>query len=122
MNTVNLTCIGCPLGCSLVVERENETVVKVSGNSCPNGEKYAVKEVTNPTRVLTGSVRVEGGVERMVSVRTVPDIPKADMLTAAALLKNLRVKAPVKLGEVLLYNLAGTGADVVATSSVPART
>ena len=53
METRNLTCIGCPLGCSLSVQIENEQVVSVSGNTCPRGDAYARKEVTNPTRIVT---------------------------------------------------------------------
>lgn len=121
MNTVRLTCISCPLGCCIAVEMKEGTVTKVTGNNCPNGEKYARKEVTNPTRILTGSVYVKGGEERMVSVKSVPEIPKTDMLAAAAVLKTLKVTAPVRMGDVLLHNLAGTGADVIATSSVPAQ-
>ena len=76
MEKVNLICIGCPLGCPLEVEMEGKEVVSVSGNTCKNGEKYAKKELTNPTRIVTSTVRVQGGTLGMVSVKTSSDIPK----------------------------------------------
>ena len=49
----NLTCIVCPIGCSLEVEIENNNVVSVKGNTCPRGEKYAISECSNPERMVT---------------------------------------------------------------------
>ena len=70
MNIRELTCIGCPLGCALTVTMEEGTVVSVTGNTCPRGDAYARKEVTNPTRIVTSTVRVQGGVCPMVNVKT----------------------------------------------------
>ena len=67
MNTVNLICIGCPLGCPLTVEMEGNEVKSVAGNTCPRGDAYAKKELTNPTRIVTSTVRVSGGKLAMVS-------------------------------------------------------
>ena len=78
MEVRELTCIGCPLGCQLTVTMgENE--IKVEGNTCPRGEAYAKKEVTNPTRIVTSTVRVEGGTIERVSVKTASDIPKGSI-------------------------------------------
>ena len=76
METRNLTCIGCPLGCALTVEMENNEVVSVTGNTCKRGDVYARKEVTHPTRIVTSTVRVENGEIAMVSCKTQNDIPK----------------------------------------------
>jgi len=117
----NLTCVSCPMGCSLDVRVENGEVVSVTGNQCARGVIYAKKEVVNPTRILTSVVFVEGGVEEMVSVKTSSDIPKSMLRTCAASLRNLRVPAPVKSGDVIVKNLCGTGADLVATKGVARR-
>ena len=61
METRELTCIGCPMGCALTVELDANEVVSVTGHTCKRGEDYAKKEVTNPTRIVTSTVRVEGG-------------------------------------------------------------
>ena len=83
MKTVNLTCIGCPLGCQLEVMMDaNGDIQLITGNTCPRGEKYARKEVTSPTRIVTSSVRVYGSRkgERMVSVKTASDVPKGKIM------------------------------------------
>ena len=69
-----LTCIGCPMGCPLTVTMEAGEVISVTGNTCKRGDIYARKEVTNPTRIVTSTVRVTGGDADMVSVKTSWDI------------------------------------------------
>lgn len=118
MNTVNLICIGCPLGCPLTVEMEGSEVKAVSGNTCPRGDAYARKEMTNPTRIVTSTVRVAGGRLAMVSVKTASDIPKGKIFDCVKALKDVEVKAPVKIGDVIVENVAGTGVNIIATKSV----
>lgn len=118
METRQLTCINCPLGCQLTVEIEDGEVVRVSGNTCKRGEVYGRKEVTNPTRIVTSSVPVLGSqTERMVSVKTATDIPKDMIFDVMAALKYVTVKAPVRIGDVIVANVADTGADIVATKN-----
>ena len=74
--TRELICINCPLGCGLTVTIKDGEVEKVQGNTCPKGEAYGKKEVTNPTRIVTSIVKVTGGVLPVVSVKTASDIPK----------------------------------------------
>ena len=118
MKTVNLICIGCPLGCPLTVEMEGEEVKAVSGNTCPRGAAYARKELTNPTRIVTSTVRVAGGKLAMVSVKTASDIPKGKIFDCVKALKDVEVKAPVKIGDVIVENVAGTGVNIIATKNV----
>ena len=118
MNTVNLICIGCPLGCPLTVEMEGSEVKAVSGNTCPRGDAYARKELTNPTRIVTSMVRVAGGRLAMVSVKTASDIPKGKIFDCVKALKDVEVKAPVKIGDVIVENVAGTGVNIIATKNV----
>ena len=118
MNTVNLICIGCPLGCPLTVEMEGSEVKAVSGNTCPRGDAYARKEMTNPTRIVTSTVRVAGSRLAMVSVKTASDIPKGKIFDCVKALKDVEVKAPVKIGDVIVENVAGTGVNIIATKNV----
>ena len=118
METRNLTCIGCPLGCSLSVQIENEQVVSVSGNTCPRGDAYARKEVTNPTRIVTSTVRVAGANGGMVSCKTQEDIPKNMIFDVVNALKDVEVNPPVRIGDVLVENVAGTCVNVVATKNM----
>ena len=118
MEKRELTCIGCPLGCALTVEMNGCEVVSVTGNTCKRGDDYARKEVTNPTRIVTSSVKVEDGVLAAVSVKTKEDIPKGKIFDCVKALKDVCVKAPVAIGDVVLADVAGTGVDVIATKNV----
>ena len=112
-----LICIGCPMGCPLTVEMNGTEVVSVTGNTCPRGDAYARKEVTNPTRIVTSTVKVEGGKVDMVSVKTKEDIPKGKIFECVKALKGITVEAPVHIGDVILKDVAGTGVDIIATKN-----
>lgn len=118
METRELICINCPLGCALTVTLENGEVTRVTGNTCPRGEAYARKECTNPTRIVTTTVRVEGGQLPVVSVKTASDIPKGKIADCVRALKDVKVNAPVHIGDVILENAAGTGVNIIATKDV----
>ena len=121
MEKRELICINCPLGCPLTVEMDGAEVVSVSGNTCPRGAVYAKKEVTNPTRIVTSTVMVEGGVSEMVSVKTKQDIPKSKIFDCVKALQGVKVTAPVHIGDVIVANAADTGVDFVATKDVAAK-
>lgn len=118
MEQRNLICINCPMGCMLTVAMEDEKILHVSGNTCRRGETYARKELTDPTRTVTSTVKVSGGMERMVPVKTSKDVPKGKVLECVHALKDVAVCAPVRIGDVILENVAGTRADIVATKEV----
>ncbi len=112
----DLTCIVCPTGCSITVElnAKNE-VVSVVGNSCKRGEKYASEEVTAPKRTVTALVRVENGETKVTSVKTSTSVPKEMISSIIEKINSVSVKAPVHIGEIILSDVMGTGADVVIT-------
>ena len=118
MEKVELNCVRCPRGCRITVEVENNEAIDVYGNGCMRGESYARNEVKDPRRVVTTTVRVEGGIDPVVPVKTNGDIPKGKMEECVAQLKNLVVPAPVYTGDVVYENVAGTGVNVVATGNV----
>ena len=118
MEVKNLTCINCPMGCALAVEMNGDEIVSVSGNTCSRGDAYARKELTDPTRIVTSTVRVTGGNSDTVSVKTKEDIPKGKIFECIRALKNVCAQAPVHIGDVIVSNVADTGIDVVATSNV----
>lgn len=120
MEKRELTCIGCPLGCPLVVNMENGAVLSITGNTCPRGDAYARKEVTAPSRVVTTTVPVHGDVLAAVSVKTAGEIPKEKIFDCVRALKTVTVEVPVVIGQVVLADAAGTGVDVVATKAVAA--
>ena len=121
MDTRNLTCIGCPLGCQIeVLMDESGQIALVTGNTCQKGEQYARNEVTAPKRVVTSSVRVYGSRtgERMVSLKTASEIPKGMIMDVIRDLRGVSVPCPVHIGDVLIRDIAGTGVDMIATKNV----
>ncbi len=112
-----LTCIRCPIGCQLTVHMDGDQI-EVTGNSCPRGAEYGKKEVTNPTRIVTSSVRVIDGELPLVSVKTASDVPKDKMFEVMEQIHQCQVKAPVYIGDVLISDVAGTGSDIIATRNV----
>ena len=118
MDVRNLTCIGCPLGCALRVEMENGEVLSVSGNTCKRGDDYARKEATHPTRIVTSTVAVTGGDIAMVSVKTQNDIPKEKIMDIMKSIEDIKVEAPVHIGDVIVANAADTGVNIIATKDI----
>lgn len=121
MEKRELTCIGCPMGCTLKVEMNQGAVTKVDGNTCGRGSAYAKKEVSNPTRIVTSTVRVEGGCFAVAPVKTKTDIPKEKVFDVMKAIKEVRLLAPVFPGDVAVSNAADTGVDVVVTKEVGRR-
>ena len=112
-----LTCIGCPLGCTLTAVPAADGF-EISGYTCKRGLEYAKKELTRPERTVTSTVRVSGGKANVVSVRTATDIPKDAIFTVMEAINALVVPAPVAIGDVLCEDIAGTGVALTATKAV----
>ena len=121
MEKRELTCIGGPMGCQITVTLDGGEVKNVEGNTCRKGDQYARAEVTHPVRVVTSSVAAEGGEIAQVSVKTAGDIPKESIAAIMEALADVRVMAPVRIGDVIVRDICGTGVDIVATRNVERR-
>jgi len=117
---MEITCINCPMGCSLNVVMENGKVNNVAGAACKRGVAYAERECTNPTRIVTSTVPVRGGDLRRVPVKTGNAIPKNKIAACLHSLKGIELEVPVKIGDIVVQNVCGTGVDIVATRNVRA--
>ncbi len=117
MKKTELTCIMCPIGCAITVEEADDGTLTVRGNGCPRGDRYARQEVTNPTRVVTSVVRVEGAALPLCPVKTASPVPKATIPACLEAIRAVAVKTPVAIGDVLVEDLAGTGVALVATDN-----
>ncbi|MDD3217977.1 MAG: DUF1667 domain-containing protein [Lachnospiraceae bacterium] len=117
MEKRELTCIGCPMGCTLTVTMQDKEVVSLTGNTCKRGDIYGRKEVTNPTRIVTSTVRVKNGENPVVSVKTAQDIPKDKIWACMEAIHEIQVEAPIQIGQVVLKNVADTGVDLIATKN-----
>ena len=111
-----ITCIACPRGCRMKVRMVGGAPVEIEDYGCRRGLAYAEAEARNPMRILTTTVRVEGGARPVLSVRTKGPIPKELLGRAMRELKGVVVRPPVEIGDTIYENVAGTGVDVIATN------
>lgn len=114
---MNLVCINCPKGCHLVVENINGEI-RVSGNSCPRGEQYAINEMTNPLRTVTTTVSIVSNVYDRLPVITSSPVPKAKIMEVCKALKGVEVKVPIKMGDIVVENILGLNVNIVASKSI----
>lgn len=108
-------CTVCPRSCRLKVDLENKTV---SGNSCARGERYGLSEAFHPERTLTSTVKITGAATERCPVKTSAPIPKEKMFDIMKALNNVSVKAPKKIGDVIVENVCDTGADITVTKNI----
>lgn len=112
-----LICIVCPKGCHLKVDEENDCAV--TGNGCPRGAEYGKIELTAPTRVVTSTVRCTGGAHPRCPVKTDRAVPKGMVFQIMEALEGVTLAAPVRVGQTALEDVCGTGANIIATRSLP---
>ncbi|MDR1629618.1 MAG: DUF1667 domain-containing protein [Oscillospiraceae bacterium] len=113
-----MTCVSCPLGCLLTVVFEDGKALSVTGNSCKRGIAYAETEMTNPTRMLTTTVKVRGGVLPVLPVKSDKPVPKSRMFECMRVINAVVLDAPVHIGDVVIKDILGTGIDVIATNDM----
>ena len=124
IETLQFNCTTCPSECLLTVEVKRDAdghvaeVRRVTGNSCPRGDKFAHQELTCPMRVLTTTVAVSGGDEALLPVRTAEAIPLELHTQAMVLIRGLAVEAPIHMGDVILPNLLNTNINLVASMDI----
>lgn len=116
MEVRKMVCINCPLGCSLEVTIGDE--IKVSGNRCKRGREYALDEITDPRRIVTSTVKVNKGNRCLVSIKTDKEISKKLILDIMRIINSTEVKAPVKIGDIIIEHIMDTDVNIVATSNV----
>ncbi len=113
-----MLCIICPLGCNMYVQYTLKDIKNVEGNRCNLGLEYAEKEIFNPERTLTTTVRVKHGHLPLVSVKSAKPLPKERLFEVMNLLAKVEVEAPIRIGDKIVANLFDTGVDIVATKKI----
>lgn len=117
MDRKEITCIVCPIGCRLLVEKDDskEEGYTVSGNQCRRGEAYGIKEMTNPTRVITSTVKIINGLLPRLPIKTDGSIPKDKIFKCMDEINKVVIEAPIKVGDIIISNVLDTGVNIVAT-------
>lgn len=114
----HVTCIVCPLGCGIQVLMNDGAILNIAGNGCKRGEEYARAECTNPVRVLTTTIRVDGGTVPLVSVKSDKPLPKFVIQECIKHINNIIVKAPIGMNDIIVSNIMDTGVNIIATKIV----
>ncbi len=121
-----LVCVICPNGCELEVEYQKQgealEITKVEGQLCKKGPKWAESEIKGSVRTICTSVSVEGGELPLVSVRTTSPVPLNSIFDLMEEIKRIRLKAPVRSGQVILKNPKGLRTLIIATKDIPLKT
>jgi CxxC motif-containing protein len=115
-----IICIMCPLACPVKATVDDQgNVLDVANNMCKEGKKYAVAECKFPGRILTATVFAEGSNRAMLPVRSNKPIPKGLLMDSMRSLSQVKVKPPIKMGQIIVTNIMGTGADLIASDELP---
>ncbi|MFZ5969653.1 MAG: DUF1667 domain-containing protein [Bacillota bacterium] len=120
MEKREIVCIVCPLGCrlTLVEDANHPKGYQVTGNSCKRGEDYGIKELVNPTRVLTSTVRIKEALLNRLPVRTDGAIPKEKIFECMRMLDTIELQGPIKMGQIIIENVFNTGVNIIASRSM----
>ena len=133
-----LTCIVCPIGCSLSIEENTVaggSTLTITGNRCSRGAVYAQEEIRAPRRVVTATCEIASSAEagmpsinrppvldtapRRIPVKTSAPCPKEMIDELLADIHRLTLNLPVKAGDRPILNWKDTGIDVVVTRNAP---
>ena len=133
----DLICIVCPVGCRLKITKDEGATyeainvenassafreslaltideLKVSGEQCKRGIAYAYEEITNPTRMVCTTVKIQGGIHPVIPVRTDKPIPEKYKFEVVKAVKDITLTSPIEMGEVIVEDLFGTGVNLIA--------
>lgn len=113
-----IICTVCPRGCSVTVEGTENEITSIEGYSCKRGMEFAKSEFSNPVRILTTLVKIEGVENDLLPVRSDKPISKTTIFDCMKVIKDVKVKLPVKRYDVIISNICGTGANIVATKDI----
>ena len=115
-------CIICPNSCQVTVEFEKKKVLNVYGALCPKGKDFVINEIYNPLRLFTGSVTVRGGDFTSVSVKSTLPIPRKYLKKIGRITHLLKIKAPIRIGQVIANDLLDKEIKLIATRNVKKKT
>ena len=114
----HFTCVTCPVGCEVDVEIRDGSILSMRGNKCVKVKEFVLQELKEPMRVLTTTVRIEGAKYAMLPVRTDKPIPKRLFTQAVEELARIDLQAPVSASDVIVKDVAGSGANIIATRTM----
>lgn len=120
MEKRDLVCIVCPVGCRMTLTKDSsaEGGYRVEGNKCKRGQKYGLEELTNPTRVLTSTVKIKNALFGRLPVKTDRAVPKGLIFECMNLINQVEIDSPIEVGDIIIENIMNTGVNVVSSRSM----
>ena len=116
-----IICVMCPLVCRVTVTIDDKgDITGTANHQCKQGKEYAIAECKFPGRIITTTVLTEGSTHKLLPVRTGKPVPKARIMEVIYSLSQIRVKPPIKIGQVIASDIIKLGVDVISTDDLPA--
>jgi len=115
----HFVCVVCPVGCEIDVVHDGSEIISMEGNKCEKSEEFVTQELIEPMRILTTTVRIQGARWPVIPVRTDTSVPKRLFPRIMRQLRRIKLQAPVKMLDVVVEDVLHTGANVVATRTMP---
>jgi len=114
MEEKKITCVICPNSCGITVKYSGETVYEVTGHNCKRGVEYASQEAVRPVRSVSTTVRCKDG--RIVAVKTTIPVLKESVYDVMWEVNHFKAPVGLKYGDIVIPNVAETGADIIVIS------
>ena len=99
------------------IEGKGENI-KVTGNSCKRGLQFALSEETLPMRTICTTVRTKFADAPVLPVRVSEEIPKDKIFDVMKEINSIVLDKKVARGEIIIKNVCGLSANVIATSNI----
>ena len=115
----HFVCVVCPIGCEIHVVHEGSEIISMHGNKCEKSLEFVTQELIEPMRVLSTTVRIHGARWPVIPVRTDKAIPKRLFPSIMKRLRRIKLQAPVNMWDVVVRNVLRTGANIIATRTMP---
>jgi CxxC motif-containing protein len=115
----HFVCVVCPVGCEIDVVHDGSKIISMEGNKCEKSEEFVTQELIEPMRILTTTVCIERSRWPVISVRTDKAVPKRLFSRIMRQLRGIKLQAPVNMLDVVVSDVLGTGANIIATKSMP---
>ncbi|MFP3898260.1 MAG: DUF1667 domain-containing protein [Dehalococcoidia bacterium] len=115
----HFVCVVCPIGCEIDVVHEDGNIISMEGNKCERSQEFISQELVEPMRILTTTMRIQGARWPVIPVRTDKPVPKRLFPRIMRRLRRIELRAPVSMLDTVVKDVAGTGANVIATRSMP---
>lgn len=114
----HFVCVICPIGCEIDVVHDGSKIISMEGNKCEKSEEFVSQELIEPIRILTTTVRIQGSNWPVIPVRTDKPVPKRLFPHIMRQLRRIKLQAPVNMLDVVVKDIDGMGANLIATRTM----